>query len=559
MPVYTIEIGSKRYDVEADSEQAAINAAQQYARSQRVGTMEDVGRSALGGLPLAAADVLGTAGTAREVMAPAERAAGLPVGSVFGAIPVVGQWLQQLTRSAPSGQRLEQSAREAGLVYEPQTALGDIAQQGVRFGAGAAATPVGGTAVGRGLMGMLSGTSSEAVGQTLENIYNVSPEKANIARMATAVGVPFAAELGLSRLRSSLVGEPEAYSLGSERAAAVRALEDFGVTGMTAGQRIGAPDLIMAEGAAATGNQLRREISAAAMKTTGSDAPRLTSGAMQERKQALGAVFQEAADLNPVPVIDNATAAQQAISEFDKLSEAARRPQIFDDIAKALDEASVFGRPVSGQAIQDWRATLDKLSSGQNVSGASMRAVELFDEILDELIMQGAKGTDLYDRLVAARPLYRNFRTLTRAMNRSGSSGGLLTPEGLASAVRAREGEVAWATGQLTDLGRLAKAAEEVTKGLPTVEAGAKRNVAIAGGLTGLGAVGSAMQQDPLPLIAAMAAASLPPAGRAAIRSGPMQTYLQQPPTWMELLNTLGLRSAQLAPSVGAMPSAGPR
>ena len=558
MPIYTIEIGSKIYDVEADSEQAAINAAQQYARSQRVGPMEDVGRSALGGLPLAAADVLGTAGTAREVMAPAERAAGLPMGSVFGAIPLIGPALQQLTRSAPSGQRLEQSAREAGLVYEPQTALGDIAQQGVRFGASAAATPVGGTTLGRGLMGTLSGTSSEAAGQIAE-LYGASPKQADIARMATAVGVPLATELGLSRLRSSLVGEPEAYSLGSERAAAVKQLEDFGVTGMTAGQRIGAPDLIMAEGAASTGNRLRREISAAAMKTTGSDAPRLTSGAMQERKQALGAVFQEAADLNPVPVIDNATAAQQAISEFDKLSEAARRPQIFDDIAEALDEASVFGRPVSGQAIQDWRATLDKLSSGQNVSGASMRAVELFDEILDELIMQGAKGTDLYDRLVAARPLYRNFRTLTRAMNRSGSSGGLLTPEGLASAVRAREGEVAWATGQLTDLGRLAKASEEVTKGLPTVEAGAKRNVAIAGGLTGLGAVGSAMQQDPLPLIAAMAAASLSPAGRAAIRCGSMQTYLQQPPTWMELLNTLGLRSAQLAPSVGAMPSAGPR
>lgn len=558
MPVYTIEIGSKRYDVEADSEQAAINAAQQYARSQRVGTMEDVGRSALGGLPLAAADVLGTAGTAREVMAPAERAAGLPVGSVFGAIPVVGQWLQQLTRSAPSGQRLEQSAREAGLVYEPQTALGDIAQQGVRLGASAAATPVGGTAVGRGLMGTLSGTSSEAAGQIAE-LYGVSPEKADIARMATAIGVPLAAELGLSRLRSSLVGEPEAYSLGSERAAAVRELEDFGVTGMSVGQRIGAPDLIIAEGAASTGNRLRREISSAAMKTTGSDAPRPTSGAMQERRQALGAVFQEAADLNPVPITDNATAAKQAISEFDKLSEAARRPQIFDDIAEALDEASVFGRPVSGQAIQDWRATLDKLSSGQNVSGASMRAVELFDEILDELIMQGAKGTDLYSRLVAARPLYRNFRTLTRALNRSGSSGGLLTPEGLASAVRAREGEVAWATGQLTDLGRLAKAAEEVTKGLPTVAENASRNVVVTGGLGALGLIGSLTAGNPNPLYGAMAMATVPPVSRAAIRSGPMQTYLQQPPTWMELLNTLGLRSAQLAPSVGAMPSAGPR
>lgn len=559
MPVYTIEVGNKKYDVEADSEQAAINAAQQYARSQRVGTMEDVGRSALGGLPLAAADVLGTAGTAREVMAPIEKAAGLPMGSVFGAIPVVGQWLQQLTRSAPSGQRLEQSAREAGLVYEPQTALGDIAQQGVRFGASAAATPVGGTAVGRGLTGMLSGTSSEAVGQTLENVYGVSPEKANIARMATAIGVPLATELGLSRLRSSLVGEPEAYALGSERATAVRALEDFGVTGMTAGQRIGAPNLIMAEGAASTGNRLRREISAAAMRTTGSDAPRLTSGAMLERKQALGGVFQEAADLNPVPVRANATAAQRALDEYDQLSNEARRPRIFDDIAKALEQSSVFGEPISGQAIQDWRTKLDTFFAATAPDGASMRTAELFDEILDELIMQGAQGSDLYGRLVAARPLYRNFRTLTRALNRSGSSGGLLTPEGLASAVRAREGEVAWATGQLTDLGRLAKSAEEVTKGLPTVEAGAKRNVAIAGGLTGLGVVGSAMQQDPLPLIAAMAAASLPPAGRAAIRSGPMQAYLQQPPTWMELLNTLGLRSAQLAPSVGAIPSAGPR
>ena len=558
MPIYTIEIGSKIYDVEADSEQAAINAAQQYARSQRVGPMEDVGRSALGGLPLAAADVLGTAGTAREVMAPAEKAAGLPVGSVFGAIPIIGPALQQLTRSAPSGQRLEQSAREAGLVYEPQTALGDIAQQGVRFGAGAAATPVGGTAVGRGLMGMLSGTSSEAAGQIAE-LYGVSPEKADIARMATAIGVPLAAELGLSRLRSSLVGEPEAYSLGSERAAAVRELEDFGVTGMSAGQKIGAPDLIMAEGAAATGNQLRREISAAAMKTTGSDAPRPTSGAMLERKQALGGVFQEAADLNPVPVRANATAAQRALDEYDQLSNEARRPRIFDDIAEALDQSSVFGEPISGQAIQDWRTKLDTFFSATAPDGASMRTAELFDEILDDLIMQGAKGSDLYSRLVAARPLYRNFRTLTRALNRSGSSGGLLTPEGLASAVRAREGEVAWATGQLTDLGRLAKAAEEVTKGLPTVEAGAKRNVAIAGGLGALGVVGSLTAGNVNPLLGAMAAASLPPAGRAAIRSGPMQTYLQQPPTWMELLNTLGLRSAQLAPSVGAMPSAGPR
>jgi len=558
MPVYTIEIGNKRYDVEADSEQAAIRAAQQYASSQRVGTMEDVGRSALGGLPLAAADVLGTAGTAREVMAPTEKAAGLPMGSVFGAIPMIGPALQRLTGVAPSGQQLEQSAREAGLVYEPQTALGNVAQQGVRYGASAAATPVGGTAFGRGLMGMLSGASSEAVGQTLENVYKVSPEKANIARMATAVGVPLAAELGLSRLRSSLVGEPEAYSLGSERASAVRALEDFGVTGMTAGQRIGAPSLIMAEGAESTGNQLRREINAAAIKMTGSDAPRPTSGAMLERKQALGGVFQEAADLNPVPVRANAVAAQQALAEFDQLSEAARRPQVFDDIAKALDEASVFGEPISGQAIQDWRAKLDTFSSDAS-SGASFRAAELFDEILDELIMQGAQGTNLYDRLVAARPLYRNFRTLTRALNRSGSSGGLVTPENLASAVRAREGEVAWATGQLTDLGRLAKAAEEVTKSLPAVEAGSKRNVAIPYGLGSIGLISSLATMDIKPLAGAALAASIPPVSRAAIRSGPMQTYLQQPPTWLELLNTLGLRSAQLAPSVGAMPSAGPR
>lgn len=559
MPVYTVEIGNKRYDVEASSEQAAISAAQQYASSQRVGLAEDVGRSALGGLPLAAADVLGSAGTAREVMAPTERAAGLPMGSAFGAIPMIGPALQQLIRAAPSGQQLERSAREAGLVYEPQTALGNVAQQGVRFGASAAATPIGGTALGRGLMGTLSGASSEAVGQTLENVYNVSPEKADIARMATAVGVPLAAELGLSRLRSSLVGEPEAYSLGSERASAVRALEDFGVTKMTAGQRIGAPSLIMAEGAESTGNQLRREINAAAIKMTGSDAPRPTSGAMLERKQALGGVFQEAADLNPVPVRANAAAAQQALAEFDQLSEAARRPQVFDDIAKALDEASVFGKPISGQAIQDWRAKLDTFSSAATPSGASVRVAELFDDILDELIMQGAQGTNLYDRLVAARPLYRNFRTLTRALNRSGSSGGLVTPENLASAVRAREGEVAWATGQLTDLGRLAKAAEEVTKSLPTVEAGAKRNVAITGGLGGLGLIGSATTMDIKPLAAAALAASIPPASRAAIRSGPMQTYLQQPPTWLELLNTLGLRSAQLAPSVGAMPSAGPR
>ena len=558
MPVYTIEIGNKRYDVEASSEQAAISAAQQYARSQRVGTMEDVGRSALGGLPLAAADVLGSAGTAREVMAPTERAAGLPMGSVFGAIPMIGPALQQLMGAAPSGQQLERSAREAGLVYEPQTALGDIAQQGVRFGAASAATPIGGTALGRGLMGMLSGTSSETAGQIAE-LYGASPKQADITRMATAVGVPLAAELGLSRLRSSLVGEPEAYSLGSERASAVRALEDFGVTGMTAGQRIGAPSLIMAEGAESTGNQLRREINAAAIKMTGSDAPRPTSGAMLERKQALGGVFQEAADLNPIPVRANATAAQQALAEFDQLSEAARRPQVFDDIAKALDEASVFGEPISGQAIQDWRAKLDTFSSAATPSGASVRVAELFDDILDELIMQGAQGTNLYDRLVAARPLYRNFRTLTRALNRSGSSGGLVTPENLASAVRAREGEVAWATGQLTDLGRLAKAAEEVTKSLPTVEAGAKRNVAIAGGLGSLGLIGSAATMDIKPLAAAALAASVPPVSRAAIRSGPMQTYLQQPPTWLELLNTLGLRSAQLAPSVGAMPSAGPR
>jgi hypothetical protein len=542
----------------ADKNDAAakrfIDAARQREAEQaaEAARMADapIGEQAMeAGKSLAAGGIRGAAETTEFFGKAPELLANLPTNFV---LRMMGQ---EPMAPLPQGETMPEAAsRLTGgfSEYRSPTTLGQYAGTVGEFAGGAAVMPMG-AGIPRAIgMSVVPALASETAGQIAQR---VSPENENMARLLGAIAAPAGLEGLKAGARRMLTG-PEARMMreGSERAASAGLLERAGVP-MTAGQKIGSERLMRLEGVEATDLSTVEGVTKTAMRMLGSDAPRATPKALAERKQSLGAVFDRAEEVvNEVPTAADVQAALSIKQNFEDISSDPNMPRVVQEALDRITESAQTGTPISGATIAEFRTRLGKAvqsSKGDERAVAAMAMSEALDNILERGVSR--VDPDLYNVLRDTRGKYRDYLTVLRAQNRSGSEArsGLITPNALGTAARLREG-TKYITGEgRSPLGDLAFAAEEVVASLPAVGAGGARfDPRLVAGMLGLGGAGAGMMGGDLLAAGLLGAAGVaaPAAGRAVLRSGPVQRGLMPPTAPMEarLLQRLAQQSGGL-------------
>lgn len=566
-----------------------IQQAQGAPTSQepQISTAEDVGRSFAGGavrgteglinlpgqlqqagLGLAARGLerIGTIEDAEAFLAQANQSLG-SIRLPFGLSPRFGQVDLGAASEALAGEDVTQ--------YEPRTTAGQYARTIGEFAPGALLPFDELSLLSRfGRAAVVPGAASEFAGQATEALGGGETAQ-NIARIAGAIGAPITLSAAESGLRSALTQGARAYEPGSERAAAVRTLEDLDVQGLTAGARLGSERLVRLEGAEDVSREAVGGINRAIMRLLGSDAPRPTRTALGQVEDRLGQVFDEAGSVAATPPPAAIDDIQRSFDDYMNLQtqEGARVPRIIEDIVVELDNAALAGDAITGAQIQNWRGQLRRLAetSERTNRGDIADFARGVSNALDDVAVEGARlsgDADLYQRLLEARGAYRDLRTVASALNRAGpeARSGVVSPGPLATAVRRVEGERAVVqrpgSRPLRPMSQLALAGEEVASSLPTVSSGGRRSVGVEDLRLGLGS-GLASTAFGLPpdIAAAVGVGGLlaPAASGVAIRSPYVQQMLLRDPTLRGALAQQAGLLGQVAPGAMLQSGAGPQ
>lgn len=523
--------------------------AEQAAEAARMADAPISEQAMEAGKSLAAGGIRGAAETAEFFGKAPELLATMPTNLV---LRMMGK---EPMAPLPQGETMPEAASRltGGLSeYRSPTTLGQYAGTVGEFAGGAAMMPMGAAPLRAIGMSVAPALASETAGQLAQR---VSPENENMARLLGAIAAPVGLEGLKAGARRALAG-PEARMMreGSERAASAGLLERAGVP-MTAGQKIGSERLMRLEGVEATDLSTVEGVTKSAMRMLGSDAPRATPKALAERKQSLGAVFDRAEQVvDEVPTAADVQAALRIKQNFEDISSDPNLPRVVQEALDRITESAQTGKPISGATIAEFRTRLGKAvqsSKGDERAVAAMAMSEALDNILERGVSR--VDPDLYNVLRDTRGKYRDYLTVLRAQNRSGSEArsGLITPNALGTAARLREG-TKYITGEgRSPLGDLAFAAEEVVASLPTVSAGGARfDPRLVSGMLGLTGAGAGLMGGDLLTAGLLGTAGVaaPAAGRAVLRSGPVQRGLMPPTAPMEarLLQRLAQQSGGL-------------
>lgn len=568
-------------------QQAEGAQAAQPQPQEQMGLPEDLARSAASGLAIGTEGLINLPGQVQRgglglAMRGLERI-GLvedAEAELQNAMQFLGNVRLPFGLSARFGQTDIGGATEAALgedltAYEPQTNAGQYTQTGFSFVPGAALPFDEFTLIPRLIRGAaVPGVASEFAGQATEALGGGETAQ-NMARIAAAIGAPMALGAAEAGVRRGLVEGARAYEPGSERAAAVRTLDDMGVDGLTSGARLGSERLIRAEGAEDVSREAVSGINRAVMRLLGSDAQRPTRQALGAVEDRLGSVFDEAGNLAAVPPQSALNTIQRSFDDYMNLQTqaGARVPPALDDIGAEIADAALSGRSISGAQVQNWRRQLRRLAETAERSdrGDIADFARGMSSALDDVVLtaaQQANDPDLYQRLLSARNQYRDLRTVASALNRAGpeARSGVVSPGALATAVRRIEGERAVVqrptSAPLRPLSQLALAGEEVASSLPTVSSGGRRTVGLEALLSGAVPAASATALGATPEIvggAALAGFLAPRASQMAVRSPYVQQMLLRDPTLRGALAQQAGLLGQIAPGVMAQQNVGPR
>ena len=411
--------------------------------------------------------------------------------------------------------------------YDPRTRVGKVVGKAAEFAGGAAVMPMGPMRAAL-FPAAVSGAGSEIAGQVAQE---VAPQYEGAARLAGALGLPIAAETLVKPMVGRALRGPEALVAreGSERMKSIQALQEADVP-MTAGLASGSQRMRALEDTFTTPLETKEGLSAAVMRMMGSDAKLATRSALSEVKGRLGQVFDTAEsmidDIVPQSI---AKSADDLVQEYKGIASSSTVPQYIDDIANKLMDSATGGQPLTGKTVADMRQKLRSAMEGAQTNLDFNTAMKM-NNVVDEFLVQsiGAKNPDFLPVLMDARDKYRTFVTTKKVLNRAGAEarGGLISPEALSAATRAREGD-SFILGQGTPLADLAFAAEEIVRSAPTTTAGGKRILqGMGSGVGALGAGGLAAVSGVDPVVSAMlggAAASIPAMTTRAALSGPFQ------------------------------------
>jgi len=512
------------------------------------GAAEDVARSGTGGVMRGTASLMGMGQDILDLPSRVGRR-------------IVGADVEPRQSGAETLKAMLPEAAQRPMEYQPMTRAGGYAGTVGEFLPGAA-LPIGPAKVmDRVVRGtVIPAVASETAGQSVEALGGGESAQ-NMARIAAALGTPMAMDLTEYGLRNFLTSGARAYEPGSARQAAVDILEREGTTGITAGQRLGAERLMRLEGVEDPGREAVLSFNKAVMQRLGSSAPRPTREALGALENQLGQVFDEAAALSAVPRLDLAEKAKQSLKNYMELQpDNVKPPTNAAQYVDAIINAAQSGRPITGKQVQQWRSNLrndiSRYTNAEKYDAADF-ALEV-SNTLDDIIVQAARtqaDPAVYSRLLDARNRYRDLRTVSSSLNKTGSDNraGLVSPGALGTRTRQIEGERATVLRpgrQLRPMSELGLAGEEVIGSLPTVRSGGLRSMTDIPAIKAFLASGAAAAASRLPVeqigAAALGGLAIPYVMGAASRT-PYAQRLMQDPSFTSML------SRQAVPSVARL------
>jgi hypothetical protein len=403
-----------------------------------------------------------------------------------------------------------------GEFYKPKTTPGEYARTGGEFASLAVGGPGG--LVNRAARVAVPAVASETAGQFTEGTA-LEPW----ARLAGALAGGRVANAGATAAQRAATPLPTS----PQHTAAVRTLENEGVTALTAGQRTGRKPLQWTEstlrdiplanrGIERMVRQQEDQFTRATLRRIGVDAPRAEPHVLAQAYQNIGNQFNQLAARNniaPSRYFDRRLT--QIGDQYRAVTAEPMRLPIVERTIAALQSPQVRQNGViPGRLYQNMRSDLSReANSLRRTDPPAGRAVGAIMDALDDAMEAGIRRSNPGD-LGAWRQVrgqYRNYLAIEDAATRAGQSAaeGIITPTALRSAV-ARQGKRAYAHNR-GDLTPLARAGEVVMKPLP--QSGTTPR-AIAAGL--LGGTGLA---NPVAALAPIATGNM-------LMSGPVQRYL---------------------------------
>ena len=409
-----------------------------------------------------------------------------------GNVPIVGDY-------RASGELLN---------YQPETLAGTFSKTAAGF---APSAVLGGTP----LTMAAAGLTSEGAGQLTSGTKYETP-----ARIAGAMLGPTVVNAG-RRVASPFGGaDPLRVELSdTARAAGIKT---------SAGQKVGSDLLRSAEGNVKPAFAQKEQLTAAAMKSMGSTAPRATKTALLEAQTRIVGAMDDAVKGVVVRVPKEAGLAAKEVARRYKVDAPSafftgRMANIAKQISKRANADSLYG-VVSLEQLKTWRKNLGThlTSSDGETRKAAHRLQEIIDEMTDASLTAAGRADDVAI-LAAERNNYRNFLAVQDAVKGAGAEKrvGLLAPDPLRSSAARVVGPKNATVGKGTDLTDIADAAAGTLETSATVNPGGVRGVQGAGTAA---TAGGGFVVGGVP--GAAAGLVTPHLARGLLNAAPVQKYL---------------------------------
>ena len=366
-------------------------------------------------------------------------------------------------------------------------------------------------------------------------VPGIASEGAGQATEGTALE-PYA-RFGAGMLASLLAAKPGSFagSADDEAARMANVATEGGIKGITKGQASGSEMLMRMEGRLSpTGGQLD-DFTTSVMGRFGTGAKAATPTKLVEIEGKLVSQMDDAVKgVDIVPTASNASTARSVAADY-----AGRAPMVsltprIKGIASEIADLAKSGKTVALDQLKTWRSDIGSLavSADDATREAAHGLRTLIDDMTDTALNAAGRADDIAS-LDAARLAYRDFIAVRDASTRAGSRAGSLSPQELNQAMIRSQGRTSYAMGRGTPLTDFVRSAATTLRAAPTVAAGGVRSVqgAVPAALAALG-VGGALSGGlgPLAVIGTGAiSAGLPAAGKALMRSNPVQALLRNP------------------------------
>lgn len=319
------------------------------------------------------------------------------------------------------------------------------------------------------------------------------------------------------------------------RAAAVKTLNQEGVSAITAGQATGRAPLRWTEAALADApfvgkaqkinEKAASQFTAAALKRAGINATRATDDVIDGAFTRLGAEFDKVGQIAKVRVTPRMAARVAQIenryTNTTQPSLTSRLPEAIANDIKALGQNQFM----DGTAYLRWRSQLGEAARGASDPG-TRRALYDLQKVLDDgaeaylrSIGRSIRQSGLVDDFRKARREYRNLIVVTDAISGAGEKTalGFISPAQLRSAAQRMEGKQQFARGR-GDFTKLAKAGTAIMSPLP--QSGTAPRAAVA---SGLAAIGGTFAGAP----GALSSIAAPAIAGNVLMSSPVQSILR--------------------------------